>query len=89
MAMGYGLDGQGTGVLFPTGAIDLPALKLTQPPIQWAPRAFTLDAKRLEHDANHSPPSSSEVNNGGAVLPLPHISSWLAAQLIRHERLYF
>jgi hypothetical protein len=29
----------------------------------------------------HSPPSFAKVNNGGAVPPLPHTSSWLDAQL--------
>jgi hypothetical protein len=31
--------------------------------------------KRLECEANHSHPSSAEVKNGGAIPPLPHMSS--------------
>jgi hypothetical protein len=31
--------------------------------------------KRLGREADHSPPSSSEVKNGGAVPPLPYLSS--------------
>jgi hypothetical protein len=29
--------------------------------------------------ADHSPPSSAEVKNGGAIPPLPHMSSWHSA----------
>jgi hypothetical protein len=35
--------------------------------------------KRLARDADHSPPSSAEVENGGAIPPLPHTSSWHGA----------
>jgi hypothetical protein len=28
--------------------------------------------------ADHSPPSSTKVNNGGTIPPLPHTSSWRA-----------
>jgi hypothetical protein len=31
--------------------------------------------KRQEREADHSPPSSAEVKNGGAIRPLPHMSS--------------
>jgi hypothetical protein len=27
--------------------------------------------------ADHSPPSTTEAKNGGAIPPLPHTSSWL------------
>jgi hypothetical protein len=30
---------------------------------------------RLGHEADHSPPSSAEVKNGGAIRPLPYTSS--------------
>jgi hypothetical protein len=35
------------------------------------------------HDADHSPPSSAEVENGAAVPPLPHTCSWHDARLIK------
>jgi hypothetical protein len=47
-----------------------PALGPTQPPIQWIP-----GVKRQEHEDDHSPSSSAEVKNGGATLPLSHMSS--------------
>jgi hypothetical protein len=33
-------------------------------------------AKRSGREAAQLPPTSIEVKNGGAVLPLPHMSSW-------------
>jgi hypothetical protein len=40
--------------------------------------------KRPGREADHSPPSSAEVMNDGAILPLPHMPSWHSAQLINH-----
>jgi hypothetical protein len=37
------------------------ALGPTQPPIQWAPEALTLEVKRPGRGADHSPPRSAEV----------------------------
>jgi hypothetical protein len=36
---------------------------------------FSLGVKRPGHEADHSPPSSAEVKNGGAIPPLPQTSS--------------
>jgi hypothetical protein len=30
-------------------------------------------------EMDHSPPSSVEVKNGGAIPPLPHMTSWHGA----------
>jgi hypothetical protein len=38
------------------------------------PGALSLGVKRLGQEADHSPPSSAEVNNGGAIPQLPHTS---------------
>jgi hypothetical protein len=38
-----------------------------------------LGVKQLGHEVNHSHPSSAEIKNGRAVLPLPHTSSWHVA----------
>jgi hypothetical protein len=78
MATGYELDGRGCN---PAGARDFfyptacrPALEPTQHPIQWLPGALP-EIKRPAREAHHSPPSSAEVKNGGAVPSLPHKSS--------------
>jgi hypothetical protein len=52
-----------------------PILGPTQPPNQWVSGALSAWVKRKWREANHSPPSSTEVKNGGAIPPLPHISS--------------
>jgi hypothetical protein len=43
----------------------------TQPPNQSVRGAVSPGLKRLEPDADHTPPSSSVVKNGGAMLSLP------------------
>jgi hypothetical protein len=45
----------------------------TQLPIQWVPGAISLV---LKVGSDHPPPPSDEVKNGGAVSPLPNMSSW-------------
>jgi hypothetical protein len=51
---------RGLGIfLFTT--VSRTALGTTQPPIQWVPGALSLGVKRLGHEADHSPPSSSEA----------------------------
>jgi hypothetical protein len=47
--------------IFPTTA-SRTALGPTQPPIQWVPGALSLEVKRQGREADHSPPSSAEVN---------------------------
>jgi hypothetical protein len=67
IALGYGLDDQGSRVRFPAGAGNFSitasrtALGPTQPPIQWVPEALSLGAKRPRREADHSPPSSAVV----------------------------
>jgi hypothetical protein len=39
-----------------------PALRTTQPPIQWVPGALSLGVMRSEREADHLRPSSAEVN---------------------------
>jgi hypothetical protein len=53
-----------------------PALRFTQPPIQWVQEAISPCVKRQGREADHSPPSSVEVKNGGAIPPLPYVPSW-------------
>jgi hypothetical protein len=53
----------------------------TQPLVQWVPGVLSLRIKSqvCVCEADHSPPSSAEVKNGGVVLPLYYISSWRGA----------
>jgi hypothetical protein len=51
---------QGLGIFLFTTASRM-ALRPTQPPIQWVPEALSQEIKRAGHEADHSPPSSSEV----------------------------
>jgi hypothetical protein len=57
----------------------MPRLTLgpTHPPIQWVLGALSLGVKQQGREADHSPPSSAEVEKGGAIPPLPHMSSSL------------
>jgi hypothetical protein len=68
----YGLDDRAIGVRSPAGAKDFfplasvsrPALGPTQPPVQWVPGVLSPGVKaRPGRDADHSPPSSAEVEN--------------------------
>jgi hypothetical protein len=89
--LGYGLDErgfvsrQGLGIfLFTTSS--RPALGPTQPPIQWALEAFSLGVKWQGREADHSPPSSSEVKECVEIyLRFPNTPSWRGAQLKRKD----
>jgi hypothetical protein len=53
----------------------------------WGPPSFLSNGyrglfprgKRQGREADHSPPSSADVKNGGAIPPLPPMSSWRGA----------
>jgi hypothetical protein len=88
------VTGYTRGVRFPTGTrgflfsiASRPALGSNQPPVEWVQGAISLKIKWLEREADHSPPSRVKVKNGGAILPLLHMSqaqcliSWAQAQL--------
>jgi hypothetical protein len=81
IATGYGQDGRPSIsrkgqeiILFSTAS--RPALGPTKPSIQRLPGVLSPRVKRQGSEADHSPPSSAEVKNGGAMPPLPHKSSW-------------
>jgi hypothetical protein len=61
------------------------AIGCHQPPIQWVPRAPSPGEKRPGREADHPPPTNAEVKNGEAVPCLPHMSSLLGGQLIKHR----
>jgi hypothetical protein len=46
-------------------------LRSTQPLIEWGLGAVSLKVKWQKREADHSPPSRTEVKNGGAIPPLP------------------
>jgi hypothetical protein len=46
------------------------------PPIHWLPGAVSPEVKWLGCKTGHSPPSSADIKNGGAIPPLPHTSSF-------------
>jgi hypothetical protein len=43
----------------------------TQPPGHWILGALLPGLKMQGHEADHSPPSSTKIKNGGAIPPLP------------------
>jgi hypothetical protein len=66
IATGYGLDDQGVRVRVPVGlrifsTSSRPALRSTQPPVQWVLRTLSSRVKRLGREADHSPPTSAGV----------------------------
>jgi hypothetical protein len=87
--MGHRLDGRGSipgrETIFLFSIASRPALGPIQPPIQWVPGAISPEVKRPGREAGHLPPSNAEVKNGGAIPPLPDMSSWRGAYLIKHR----
>jgi hypothetical protein len=63
------IPGRRGKVLFSTASG--PALVPTQPAIRSVHGGFPLKVKRPDHEADHTPQSSAEVNKGGAVPALP------------------
>jgi hypothetical protein len=83
IATGYGLDGRGSipsrGKIFPFSTMSRPAPRSTQPPIHWVLGLFPPGVKQPERETDYSSPSSSEIKNGWAALPLHSMSSWHSA----------
>jgi hypothetical protein len=50
-----------------------------QPTIRRVPGRTSLEVKRPERETGHSPVTSDEVKNSGAIPPLTHTSSWHSA----------
>jgi hypothetical protein len=51
-------------MIFPLASVSRPALGPIQPPVQWVPEVLSPAVKsRPGRDADHSPPSSAEVEN--------------------------
>jgi hypothetical protein len=71
---------------FPVGTSDFSLLCCVQAGSEAHPAFLPMDtgahspeAKRPGRVADHSPPSSAEIKNGGAMPPFPHMSSWRGA----------
>jgi hypothetical protein len=47
--------------------------------------ALSPGVKRQKREADHSSPSSAEVDNDGNITPLPDTSSWPGALLPKHR----
>jgi hypothetical protein len=79
----YGPDDREMGIRFPAGAKVSYLLHDFQSGSGAHPISYTMciagwfrgGLKRPRREFDHSPPSSAEVNNGGAIPPLPHTSS--------------
>jgi hypothetical protein len=54
-------------------------------PIQWIAGSLSPGVKRQGREADHSPSSCAEVKSGGAIPPLPHMSSCHSMELITHR----
>jgi hypothetical protein len=68
-----------TNFLFSTSS--RPALRPTQPPIQWVPGNLSPGRK-----ADHSPPTSTKVKKIYiSIHPLPDTPSWRSARLVKHR----
>jgi hypothetical protein len=67
---------------FSLAHMSLLALRFTQPPTEWVLWAVPLCIKQQRHEANHSPPSSVGVTNGGPMPSFLH-KSWCNTSLIK------
>jgi hypothetical protein len=85
IAVGYGLDGRGS--ISDRGKRFLSSPQ--RPDRLWDPPSLlsncSLGGKAPGIWSYHSPSSSVEVKNGAAILPLPDMSSWRDAWLIKHR----
>jgi hypothetical protein len=71
---GYGLDGLESIPVKGERLFSWTRLGPTWPPIHAVPGTLSQGVKRPGREADHSPPSSTEVKNGGTTLLLPNMS---------------
>jgi hypothetical protein len=69
--------------IFPFSITSTLALGSSYPSVHNVSGAISLGVKWQGREADHSPLSSAEVKNGGAILPLRRMSSRRIAQLIK------
>jgi len=68
-----GFDSRWRLGIFLCDTMSRPALGPIQPPIQWVLGALSLGVKRPGREADHSPPSSAEVNNAQSYTSTPPV----------------
>jgi hypothetical protein len=80
MLLGYEMDDGVSRVRFPEGLViflfittSRPAPRPTQPPIQWVRGTLSLGVKWPGREADHLPPSSTEVKNAWNYTSAPPI----------------
>jgi hypothetical protein len=90
IAMGYGPDGRGIGVLFPPGERDFLFSTASRPALGLHPTSCPMGTggcfpggKAAGDEAYHSLPSSYEVKNSGAIPPTLLASALSGAYLIK------
>jgi hypothetical protein len=95
IVIGYRQNGQGIRIrfaaeitIFPFSTSSRLAVGPTQLPIRWVSSVTFRGDKAAGHEANHSPPFSTEVKNGEAIPPPSHMCSQHTAYLIKHRE-YF
>jgi hypothetical protein len=74
---------RGLGIFLFTTASRM-ALGPTQPPIQWVPGFLSLRVKRPGREADHSPPSSTEVKNAWNYTSTPQYA-FMGWCLVKHR----
>jgi hypothetical protein len=98
IATGYGPDDRMIGFRFPTEAgnfsphhsVHTGSVWPTQPPVQWVTGALSLGLKRSEREADHSPPSSVDVEEYVELyLHSPNAPSWRGTQLKHRDNFTF
>jgi hypothetical protein len=84
-----GLHGRGIWVRFPVGARYFSLLPSVQTGFGPHPVSYPMDTgasfPEAGRKADHSRPPRAEAKNGAAMTPLPHMSSWRGASLIKHR----
>jgi hypothetical protein len=76
-----GLDSRRELGIFLLTTASRTALEPTQTPSQWVTGALSLAVKRPRREADHSPPSRSEVKLRGTIPPLLQYASWRGTPL--------
>jgi hypothetical protein len=87
IATAYRLDDRGVEVRVPVGSrifTSPPALRSTQPPIQWIPGALSPGVKRPRREADHSPPTSTEVKKTWVYTSTPRYA-FMAQCLVKYR----